>query len=94
MTHSGVVSPLNLTAEWVTSFVSVVYGIAIDSYMEILEILVNEFKLSATNEHIKKKIVCNRDLGLTKTPEEAEVVMLKHGLWGYFEPPKPWAEAD
>src|ERR1039458_9332796 len=31
MTHSGVVSPLNLTAEWVTSFVSVVYGIAIDS---------------------------------------------------------------
>jgi len=87
MTHSGVVGPLNMTAEWVVSFVSIVYSIAIDSYMEILDILVNVFKLSATNEHIKKKIVCSRDLGLTSTPEQAEAVMRKHGLWGIFEPP-------
>jgi hypothetical protein len=72
MTHSGVVSPLNMTTDWVASFVSVVYSIAIDSYMEILEMLVNEFKLSATNEHIKKKIICNRDLGFTSTREEGE----------------------
>jgi hypothetical protein len=43
MTHSGVVSPLNMTADWVTSYVSVVYSIAIDSYVEILEMLVNQF---------------------------------------------------
>jgi len=94
MTHSGVVSPLNVTTEWVTSFVSVVYSIAIDSYMEILEMLVNEFKLSITNEHIKKKIVCNRDLGFTSTREEGEVVLRKHGLSWYFEPPTPWADAQ
>lgn len=89
MTHSGVVSPLNVTAEWVTSYVSSVYSIAIDSYMEILEILVNVFKLSATNEFIKKKIICSRDLGLTSTPEQSEEVMRRHGLWGRFEPPTP-----
>jgi hypothetical protein len=94
MTHSGVVRPLNMTTEWVTSYVSVVYSIAIDSYMEILEILVNVFKLSATNEHIKKKIICNRDLGLAKTPEEAEAVMRRHGLLGIFDPPRPWSESE
>jgi len=94
MTHPGFVSPLNMTAEWVASYLSVVYSAAIDSYMEILEILVNVFKLSTTNEHIKKKIICNRDLGLTRTPEQAEAEMRKHGLWGYFEPPKPSASAD
>jgi hypothetical protein len=93
MTHSGVVSPLNMTTEWITSFVSVVYSIAIDSYVEILEMLANEFKLSTTNEHIKRKIVCNRDLGFTSTREEGEAVLRKHGLSWYFEPPKPWAEA-
>lgn len=94
MTHSGVVSPLNLTTEWVTSFVGTVYAIAVDSYVEILAILVNEFKLYTTNEHLNKKIVCNRDLGFTKTPEEGELVMRRHGLWGYFEPPKPRSEPD
>jgi hypothetical protein len=44
MTHSGVVSPLNMTSAWVASFVSVVYSIAIDSYVEILEMLVSQFK--------------------------------------------------
>jgi len=89
MTHSGVVSPLNMTAAWVTSFVGIVYSIAVDSYMEILEILVNEFKLYVTNPHLKKKIRCNRDLGFTRTPEEAEVVMRNRGLWDLFEPPAP-----
>jgi hypothetical protein len=93
MTHSGVVTPLNMTTEWVTSFVGLVYSIAVDSYMEMLEILVNEFKLYVMNEHLKKKIICNRDLGFTRTPEEGEAVMREHGLWGYFELPKPWSEA-
>ncbi len=92
MTHSGVVTPLNMTTEWVTSFVSVVYSIAIDSYVAILEMLVVQFKLSITNEHIMKKIVCNRDLGFTSTPEQGEDVMRKHGLSGYFEPPRPWTD--
>jgi hypothetical protein len=91
MTHAGPVSPLEMTTEWVTSYVTVVYSIAIDSYMEILEMLAIQFKLSATNEHIIKKIVCNRDLGVTTTPGQAEEVMRRHGLWGYFEPPKPWS---
>jgi hypothetical protein len=91
MTHSGVVTPLNMTADWVTVFVGVVYSIAAESYTQILETLVDEFKLSATNEHIKKKILCNRDLGFTNTPAEGEAVMRKYGLWGIFEPPRPWA---
>ncbi len=90
MTHTGVIAPVNMTSDWVMSFVSSVYSIAIDSYMAILGMLVAEFRLSATNEHIMKKIVCNRDLGLTRTAEEGEVVMRKHGLWGIFELPKPW----
>ena len=91
MTHSGVVSPLNMTTEWVTSFVGILYSIATDSYMEILEILVNEFKLYTTNPHLKKQIICNRDLGFTRTPKEGEMVMRKHGLWDYFEPPRAWS---
>jgi hypothetical protein len=94
MTHSGVVTPLNMTTEWVSSFVSVVYSIAIDSYVAILEMLVIVFKLSATNEQINRKIVCNRDLGFTSTREEGEAIMRRHGLSGYFEPPTPWAEVD
>jgi hypothetical protein len=90
MTHSGVVTPLNMTTEWVTIFVGVVYSIAAESYTQILETLVDEFKLAAANEHIKKKIRCNLDLGFTNTPAEGEAVMRKHGLWGVFEPPKPW----
>jgi hypothetical protein len=89
MTHSGVVTPLNMTTEWVTSFVGIVYSIAVDSYIQILDVLVDEFKLSTTNEYITKKIRCNRDLGFTKTPAEAEKVMRKHGLWGKFAPPTP-----
>ncbi len=34
MTHSGVVTPLNMTTEWVTSFVGIVYSIAVDSYIQ------------------------------------------------------------
>jgi hypothetical protein len=83
-----------MTAEWVASFVSVVYSIAIDSYVEILEMLVSQFKLSSANEHIMRKIVCNRDLGFTSTREEGEAVLRKHGLSWYFEPPTPWAEAQ
>ena len=94
MTHSGVVTPLNMTTEWVTSFVTNLYSISIDSYVAILEALAIEFKLSTTNEHIMRKIVCNRDLGFTSTPEEGEAVMRKHGLWGYFEPPTPWVQAQ
>jgi len=74
------------------SFVSTVYSIAIDSYVAILEMLVVQFKLSLTNEHVMRKIVCSRDLGFTSTPEEGEAVMRKHGLWGLFEPPKLWAD--
>jgi hypothetical protein len=94
MTHSGVVSPLNMTNGWVTSYVSVVYSIAIDSYVALLEMLVVPFKLSATNEHIMRKIVCNRDLGFTSTKEEGEAVLRKHGLSWYFEPPTPWADGQ
>ena len=90
MTHSGVLTPLNMTTEWVTSFVGIVYSIAVDSYIQLLEILVNEFKLYIANEHLKKKIICNRDLGFTRTPEEGLAVMRGHGLSLYFEPPRPW----
>ena len=92
MTHSGVVTPLNMTSDWVMSFVATVYSIAIDSYVAILEMLVVQFKLSLTNEHVMRKIVCNRDLGFTATPQEGEAVMRKHGLWKLFEPPIPWAD--
>jgi len=84
---------LNMTTDWVTSFVSSIYSIAIDSYVEILEIMAVAFKLSTTNEHVMRKIACNRDLGFTNGPEQGEAVMRKHGLWGIFEPPKPWADA-
>jgi hypothetical protein len=89
MTHSGVVTPLNMTTEWVTSFVGIVYSIAVDSYIQILDVLVDEFKLYTTNEYIREKMRCNRDLGFTKTAAEAEEVMRKHGLWRKFEPPTP-----
>ncbi len=90
MTHSGVVTPLNMTREWVTSFVGIVYSIAADSYIQVLEILVNEFKLYITNDHLKKKILCNRELGFTRTQEEGLAVMRKYGLLLYFKPPRPW----
>lgn len=90
MTHSGVVTPLNMTREWVSSFVGIVYSIAADCYVQVLEILVNEFKLYITNEHLKKKILCNRQLGFTRTQGEGLAVMRKYGLSLYFEPPRPW----
>jgi hypothetical protein len=78
-----------MTTAWVTAFAGIVYSIATDCYMQILEVLVNEFKLYIVNEHIKKKIICNRDLGFTRTLVEGREVMDSHGLSLYFEPPKP-----
>jgi hypothetical protein len=80
LSHSGVVSPLNMTTAWVTSFVGIAYSIAVDSYMEILEILVNEFKLYNTDPMLKKKILCSKALGFTSTPEQAAAVMQHYGV--------------
>ena len=84
-----IVTPLNMTTEWVTLFTVIVYSIAVDSYVEILDVLVDEFKLYTTNEYIKKKIRCIKDLGFTKTREEGERVIRKHGLRGIPEPLEP-----
>lgn len=80
LTHSGVVSPLNMTTAWVTSFVGIAYSIAVDSYMEILEVLVNEFKLYNADPILKEKIPCSKALGFTSTPEEAAAVMQHYGV--------------
>src|SRR5579862_8321286 len=81
MTHSRVVSPLNMTKEWVTSYVGLCYAIAVDSYMQLLECLVNEFKMYNADPLLKKKILCSRDLGFTST-EAAAVVLGRYGLAG------------
>ena len=79
MTHSGA-SPMNINNNWVTSFVGVSYAIAMQSYEQILEILVNEFKMYNHDALLKKKIICSRELGFTSTDQQARALRQRYGV--------------
>jgi hypothetical protein len=51
--HSGVVSVFKATPNSFVPSVGIAYTIAVESYMQILEVLVNEFKLYKVDPIVK-----------------------------------------
>lgn len=60
--------------------VGIAYTIAVDSYMQILEVLVNEFKLYNSDPKLKAKIKCAKRVAFAESQEEADEIMGHYGI--------------
>ncbi len=79
-THSGVISVFKAKPDTFVPSVGIAYTIAVDSYMQILEVLVNEFKLYNADPLLKNKIKYNKEVAFTESQEEADSLMQAYGL--------------
>jgi hypothetical protein len=78
--HSGITGVSNIDGEMLAAFVGICYQIAVESYMQILEILVNEFRLYITDPKLKDKIQYAKFVAFARSQREADAVMRVHGL--------------
>lgn len=78
--HSGVTGVWNVSGEMLAAFVGICYQIAVESYMQVLEILVNEFRLYSHDDKLKDKIQYAKFVAFARTQKEADAVMHVHGL--------------
>jgi len=78
--HPGVTGVWNVSGEMLAAFVGICYQIAVESYMQILEILVNEFRLYVHDDKLKDKIQYAKFVAFARSQEEADAVMRVHGL--------------
>lgn len=78
--HSGVVSVFQATPNSFVPSVGIAYTIAVESYMQILEILVNEFKLYTTNPLLKNKIAYMKNVAYAESQDEADRIRYAYGV--------------
>jgi hypothetical protein len=78
--HSGVTGVWNVSGEMLAAFVGICYQIAVESYMQILEILANEFKLYRADPKLKDKIQYAKFVAFARNQREADAAMRVHGL--------------
>jgi len=78
--HSGVTGVWNVSGEMLAALVGICYQIAVESYMQILEMLVNEFRLSVHDGKLKDKIQYAKFVAFAQNQVEADAVMRVHGL--------------
>ena len=78
--HSGVTGVWNVNGETFAAFAGICYQIAVESYMQILEILANEFRLYVHDGKLKDKIQYAKLVAFARSQNEANAVMRVHGL--------------
>jgi len=78
--HSGVISIFVAKPEAFVHSVGIAFTIAVDSYMQILEVLVNEFKLYNSDPKLKAKIKYAKTVAFAESQEEADTIMRDYGL--------------
>jgi hypothetical protein len=78
--HSGITGVMNIEGEMLAAFVGICYQIAVESYMQILEIVVNEFNLYKADPKLKDKIQYNKLVAFARNQPEADGLMRLHGL--------------
>jgi hypothetical protein len=78
--HSGVVGVFVAKPESFVHSVGIAYTIAVDSYMQILEVLVNEFKLYNFDPKLKSKIKYAKAVAFVESQEEADALTQGYGL--------------
>jgi hypothetical protein len=69
--HSGIVGVANLGATTFALLAGVAFNIAMESYMEILTAIIDEFKIIKADPKLKDKMMLAKMLPFTDTPEEA-----------------------
>jgi hypothetical protein len=78
--HSGVTGVWNVSGEMLAAFVGICYQIAVESYMQILEMLVTEFRLHVHDDKLKDKIQYAKFVAFARSQREANAAMRVHGL--------------
>jgi len=78
--HSGVTGLGNANTNLIAMSAGTSYSIAVDSYMQILEVVVNEFKLYATMPVLKDKIAYMKMTAFTESQEEANRLRQAYGV--------------
>jgi hypothetical protein len=73
--HSGLTGVVNLKAETFTLMCGQAFKLAVDSYLEILSAMIDEFKIEKADRKIKGKMKAARLLPFTETPEQADQVL-------------------
>jgi hypothetical protein len=69
--HSGIVGVANLGATTFALLAGLAFNIAMESYMEILTAIIDEFKIIKADPKLKDKMMLAKLLPFTDTPQEA-----------------------
>ena len=61
-------------------FAGSAYSITMDSYAQILDVIVDEFKLQRADDKLKNEITCAKLVAFADSQQEADVILQAHGL--------------
>jgi hypothetical protein len=78
--QSGVTGVATVNADAFAYSAGVAYNIAVDSHMEILGVIVNEFKLHVTDPSLKNKIQYAKGVAFTESQQEADGLRQDYGV--------------
>lgn len=78
--HAGVTGVNDPSTDLFAFFAGMAYTIAGDSYIELLKVVVSEFKLQSADPKLSDKITCAKLVAFADSQEEADVILRAHGL--------------
>jgi hypothetical protein len=78
--HAGVVGVNDPSTDLFAFFAGIACTIAGDSYIELLKVIVSEFKLGRADPKLVDKITCSKLVAFADSQEEADVILRAHGL--------------
>lgn len=78
--HGGVTGLSEPNTELFAFFAGIAYKIAGESYIQLLEVIINEFKLFCADPTLKDKLSCAKLVAYANNQEEADVILRAHGL--------------
>jgi hypothetical protein len=78
--HGGVTGLNEPNTELFAFFAGIAYKIAGESYIQLLEVIINELKLYSAAPTLKDKLNCAKLVAYANNQEEADVILRAHGL--------------
>jgi Family of unknown function (DUF5677) len=72
--HSGITGVANLQASTFALLAGISFTIALESYVQILEALINEYKIYHADDRLKRKLDFARKLPFTDSQQEADAL--------------------
>ena len=78
--HAGVVGVNSPSTDLFAFFAGKAYIVAGDSYVELLKVIVSEFKLDRADPKLVDKITCSKLVAFADDQDQADVILRAHGL--------------